>query len=275
MRNIIWLWVPKLFILASLQNFKVNTYFHAPQCQKYKLPSCNCVHGNCSPTYFDNISCSSKCFLIEKVDEFKYLGLTIDSRMNFLNHTNNLRQYLRCTLRHFYYLRSIVSTDLLKTIYYGIFQSKLQYGIACWGGAYLNKIQPLLVLQKYVLRKICRKASRQPSFPLFCDLKILPVRHLYCFKVLKTFFMKSGNRNFRLISSHGLRGNSLNMYTVPFFRTTAFRNFYSIFSFRLFNKLPHSIRAISSLGLFIKHLKIWLFGFNYSNFESFISGTLV
>lgn len=195
--------------------------------------------------------------------------------MNFLEHTDSLRKYFRYTLRNFYYLSRILSSDLLKTVYYGIFHSKLQYGIVCWGGAYLNKIQPLLTMQKYVLRKICRKPSRHPSFPLFCDLKILPVRHLYCFKVLKTFFMKSGNRNFRVISNYNLRGNSSNICTVPVFRTTAFRNFYSISSTRLFNKLPQAIRTLSTSGLFIKYLKKWLFSFNFPNLENFISDSLI
>lgn len=261
--------------LSSILDLKANVYFHAPECQRFKLACCNCRSGLSSPTFNDNMNCSDKCFLIENVSEFKYLGLTIDSRMSFSNHVETLKNYFRCTLRHFFYLRKICSTTLLKIIYYGIFHSKLQYGIACWGGAYKNKIQPLLIIQKYILRKLCRKPRRHPTYHLFCDLKILPVRHLYCFKVLKTFFMKSGNRNFRLISNYNLRGNFSYSVSVPPYHTTAYRNFYYISSLRLFNKLPQSFRSISLPGMFLKLVKNWLFNFNFVSMESVLSDYLV
>lgn len=157
--------------------FEANVFFHASDCQRFKLSYCTCNTDFSSSTFNCDVICSDKCFQVENVSEFKYLGLVIDSRMSFFNHTENLRLYFRSTLRNFYYLRNVCSTELLTKIYYGIFHSRLQYGIACWGGTYFNRIQPLLILQKHVLKRICWKSRRYPSFPLFRDLKILPVRH--------------------------------------------------------------------------------------------------
>lgn len=263
------------YSLSSSSTLDANVYFHAPECRRYKLLTCHCSSGFSSPSFLSDLTCSDKCFPIEIVNEFKYLGLTLDARMSFTNHAESLKKYFRCTLRHFYYLRNVCSTELLKTIYYGIFHSRLQYGIACWGGVYRNKIHPLLILQKYVVRKICRKSGRHPSFPLFCALKILPVRHLYCFKVLKIFFMMSGNLNFRLISSYNLRGNLSNLFPVPLFRTTAYRNFFAIMSYRLFNILPQSIRTITSSGMFLKSVKMWLLSSDFDALESRIFDVLV
>lgn len=33
----------------------------------------------------------------------------------------------------------------------------------------------------------------ESSFPLFSELKVLPQQHLFVFKVLRTFLIKSGN----------------------------------------------------------------------------------
>lgn len=262
------------FSLSSSSLLDANVCFHAPECLRFKLCNCHYSSGYSSPSFLCDLSCSDNCFVVEKVNEFKYLGLTLDSRMSFANHAESLKKYLRCTLRHFYYLRNVCSTKLLKRIYYGIFHSKLQYGIACWGGSYQNKIQPILTLQKYVIRKMCRKSGRHSSFPLFCSLKILPVRHLYCFKVLKIFFMRSGNLNFCLFSRYNLRGNLSNLVYVPFFRTTAYRNFFSIMSYRLYNILPQSIRTITIPGTFLKNVKTWLFSLDYIALESYISDVL-
>lgn len=261
------------FNLSSVNVFETDVMYHANDCQRFMINRCKSCTNEFS--FYNNVSCSANCFVVEKVDSFKYLGLHIDSRMNFSCHTEYLRKYFNWTLRNFFYLSNVCSLKLLTTIYYGIFHSKLQYAISCWGGAYQNKIQPLLILQKAVIRKICRKHRRHPSFELFATLKILPVRHLYCFKVLKTFFRRSGNLNFRLISNYNLRGNFLNVVTVPDFRTTAFRNFCSVFSFRLFNKLPQSIRSITISGIFLKRIKQWLFNFDYLNIESLFTDILV
>lgn len=261
------------FSLSSASLVNANVCFHAPECRKFKLLSCHCSAYSL-PYFVCDMMCSENCFVVEEVNEFKYLGLTLDSRMSFANHTESLKKYLRLTLRHFYYLRNVCSTELLKRIYYGIFHSKLQYGIACWGGIYKNKIHPIVTLQKYVVRIICRKPCRHSSFPLFCTQKILPLRHLYCFKVLKIFFMKSGNLNFRLISRYSLRGNLSNLVYVPLFRTTAYRNFFSIMCYRLFNILPQSVRSIVIPGTFLRNVKTWLFSLDYNALESYISDVL-
>lgn len=191
--------------------------------------------------------------------------------MTFANHIDSLRRYLRSTLRTFFYLRSVCSTNLLTRIYYGIFHSKLQYAITCWGGVYYNKIEPLLILQKYTIRKICNRHRLHHSFPLFSNLKILPLHHLYCYKVLKTFFMRSGNLNSRILDTYNLRGNLRNLANVPLFRTTAFRNFYTITSCRLFNKLPQFLRSLTPSSKFLKNLKVWLFETGYLTLESFMN----
>ena len=258
------------FSLSSQIFFEPEIYFYEPECNKFKLLSCNCTSNSSSLTYFDHLICSDKCFLIEKVDVFQYLGLLIDSKMTFSNQTYNLKKYFRSTLRHFFFLQKVCSSDLLIKIYYGIFHSKLQYGIACWGGTHFNKVKPILTLQKYVIRIISKKRRLQHSFPLFMRLKILPIRHLYCFKVLKTFFMRSGNLNFRVLDIHNLRSNLQYLVTVPNFRTTIFRNFYTVLSSRLFNKLPIMLRSLILPNLFKKHLKSWLFDFDFGELEGIL-----
>ena len=191
--------------------------------------------------------------------------------MSFLYHTDSLKKYFRSTVRNFYYLQKICSKKLLSITYNGIFQSKLQYGVTCWGGTHFNKIEPLLILQKRILRIMCNKNRLHPSFPLFKYLNILPVRHLYCFKVLKVFFCRSGNRNFRFFDSHNLRVNSMNMISIPRYRTTALRNFYSVASCRIFNKLPLTLRTSNFSKNNEKVLKAWLFDFQPNNLECLLN----
>ena len=82
----------------------------------------------------------------------KYLGVTFDNKLTGLHHIQSLKKYFNSTVRQFYHLSKYCSMNLLIKIYYGIFHSKLQYGITCWGGAYFTIIQPLIVAQKHVIR---------------------------------------------------------------------------------------------------------------------------
>ena len=248
--------------LSSSEAPNVDISYHDPTCKKFN------ICANMSTPFSNDIECSSNCFKIEKVEHFKYLGVILDNKFNWLLHTNTLKIYLRSTLRKFYQLQKICSQKLLKIFYYAIFHSKLMYGITCWGGSYANKLQPLIVLQKNVIRKLCNVHRTYPSHNLFKLLQILPVRHLYFFKTLKTFFI-----NFQQsinVPPAQLRQRRFLNVQVPIFRTTVYRNSYPILSCRLFNSLPSNIQSINTKNLFLSKVKSWLLNFNSVQVESLL-----
>jgi len=166
---------------------QIDVHYHDPDCQRYKLTS------NSPRVYDVNSCCNSKCFKIEVVDNFKYLGITVDNNLNWREHINNLKTYFRCVIRKFYQLKRMCSPHTLKTFYFGLFNSKLNYGISCWGSTHFSKIKPLLLLQKCAVRMIVNADNRSPSFNIFKNLRILPIRHLFYFRILKTYFSKRSN----------------------------------------------------------------------------------
>ncbi len=116
----------------DIENLDVVYHSHSNSCNN------QCLYG--------------KCFKIEWVKETKYLGLTIDNSLNWKSHVKNVIKYMCFVLQKFYLLRQLCPFRILKIIYYALVQSKLQYGIACWGGAYETTLKPLLVLQKHIIR---------------------------------------------------------------------------------------------------------------------------
>lgn len=66
------------FNLSPNKNIDVDLFFHATECQKFKPLYCNCNSMDTSSSYIDSIRCNDKCFKIDIVNEFKYLGLIID-----------------------------------------------------------------------------------------------------------------------------------------------------------------------------------------------------
>ena len=171
-----------MFYNRNEQNCDPEFFYHDPCCQRFKISS----NGNFK--YYCDIACNANCFMIEIVRQFKYLGVIVDSKLNWQEQTLSLKSYLRSVSRKFFNLSKICTPAVLKMFYFGLFQSKLSYGLSCWGGSYQNKIKPILSIQKSVIRRLCNVHRLAHSFELFKLHKILPVRHLYYFKVLKLFF---------------------------------------------------------------------------------------
>jgi hypothetical protein len=245
----------------------VELTFHAPDCKKIIL----CRDRNNASTSQDSRSCSQNCFVIEIVETFKYLGVIIDYRLRWAEHCEYLKKYFRCTLRILYNLKKHCPNNVLKYVYYGLFDSKLQYGITVWGGAYYNnKINNLLICQKSAIRLITNQPRRSHTMGLFRNLNILPVRHLFYFKVLKVFFHKSGNYILRANDKYNLRGNNQAHVIIPYFRTAAYENSYAVVACRLFNKLPEHIKRIVSFNGFKREIKCWLFMFNHDDIKFFL-----
>ena len=69
-------------------------------------------------------------------------------------------------------LRMYLMQDAMKTMYHSLFHSKMQYGIASWGGCSVTNQLPIFRLQKRALRLVFSQQNRTPSHPLFIKTKI-------------------------------------------------------------------------------------------------------
>lgn len=231
-----------------------NLYYHCASCSN-----------------LDSYVCAPGCFKIDTVESFKYLGVTIDVKLNWSEHTLNLKKYFYTVIRQFYHLRNFCSPNLLTMIYYGLFNSKLQYGMVNWGGTHDNLTLPLLTQQKCVVRIILKKNTRVPSFDLFKSLSILPVKHLFYYKVLKEYFRRIHYyRQYRISESYNLRINYRRLALVPPHHVQHFLSSFVVIAPRLFNLLPVDIINVCyGFGL-LKKIKSWLFEFNHFEIKNLI-----
>ena len=93
---------------------------------------------------------------VEIVNAIKYLGITIDDKLNW--HTNTQTIYKKVNQR-MYFLRKLrslnISNNILKLFYTATIQSVISFGIVCWGGNMCeqDKIKINSLIRK--ARKIC------------------------------------------------------------------------------------------------------------------------
>jgi hypothetical protein len=210
--------------------------FHDIECNN--LDNCNCNH-------------------IEEVEHLKYLGITLDAQLNWNQHIQNLKKHLVIACRKFYYLRKLCTDRILNMLYCALVESRLQYGITMWGGAYLNSVNPLIIGQKFIIRVMSKKPARYHSLILFRDREILPLRYLYFYKVLEVFYRQSGQNPNDINYSHPtLRSRGTIVPPRP--RKEKFRRFFLYVAPHVFNTLPIEIKNSINYKSFKSLVKRWL-----------------
>jgi Reverse transcriptase (RNA-dependent DNA polymerase) len=162
---------------------KLSDWFHAHAMKlsiKTKLMFFNCEPASVHSTiiYHDkdcNMACNDICLTIDKVSSFKYLGVTLDSKLSFKEHVNRLKKGLLLGIRALYWLRKFCPVNILRLIFFSCIQSRLDYAICCWGGIFSSNLLPLIKLQKWAIRIVFSKNKFEHSLPLFRKAKVLPL----------------------------------------------------------------------------------------------------
>ncbi len=75
--------------------------------------------------------------LIKRVEEARFLGVTIDSKLSWVPHIENLQKKLKCQIGSLNRIKDNVPAHLHNELYHTLFESHLRYGITVWGhGSY-------------------------------------------------------------------------------------------------------------------------------------------
>ena len=150
-----------------------------------------------------------------KVEETKFLGVTIDSNLTFDAHRNKLLKRLATNSGILCRIKDNIPEQLHKNLYHTLFESHLTYGISVWGGVSNNKLDRIFKMQKRCVRilfgnkeaylnkfKTCARTrpfdeqtlgqeffKREHTKPLFIKHNLFTVHNLYfyhcCNEVLK------------------------------------------------------------------------------------------
>ena len=96
-------------------------------------------------------------------------------------HTNSLKEKLNSYCFLVRTLKSTVTIDVLKLVYFSIVQSALSYGLIYWGLS--SEIESVFSLQKKIIRIMAGFSFRQHCKPAFIKLQLLTLPCLYIFHV--------------------------------------------------------------------------------------------
>ena len=108
----------------------------------------------------------------------KYLGVLLDKHLLFKDHINTLKQKLNRANSILAKLRHHLPSDILKTVYYSLFDAHLRYACPVWGQSNSDILVLVQRAQNKALRIINFKEERHPSELLFTETKILNLTNI-------------------------------------------------------------------------------------------------
>ena len=184
--------------------------------------------------------------------EIKFLGLNITENLAWQAHIDTVGASLSQIYYMIKYLRNATSTQMLWSIYFAYFQSKLRYGIIFWGRE--GKTVQIFRLQKKVIRLIAGAKKCESCKPLFRELQILTLASMYILEVL-CFTKKYQGYIWQNmdIHNHNTR-RKLDLHT-HHCNTALYQRSVTNMGIKLFNKLPTQIKQLPSYKIFKREVK--------------------
>ena len=124
---------------------------------------------------------------INQVESTKFLGVYIDSKLNWQQHIKCVKNKISKGAGIIYKVKPLLNESTLLTLYYSFVYPYLYYGIIAWGTTYESYLKSVKVAQKRVIRVIASAGRNDHTEPLFKKYKLLNVYKLYVYNC--AFFM--------------------------------------------------------------------------------------
>ena len=131
---------------------------------------------------------------INRVPYIKFLGVTLDEDLSFNQHINEICNKLRNLFHIFYNIRSFLSKENIRTLYFALIYSRIKYGIAVYGQAKASNMKRIQTLQNKLLKVLAGKKYRYSTDKLHDEFYILKVNDITNQEVLTFVFNFFSNR---------------------------------------------------------------------------------
>jgi hypothetical protein len=127
------------------------------------------------PMYFNNSE-------INFVNTYKYLGVDLDSRMNFIMYLDNLKKKLSKIAGLFKKMKNVVPDMLKKQLFDAFFNSHIIYGLNIWGVTFNYLIESIQVIQNKAIKNLFGYNPLENTHTIHKETRILPIIYTHLLK---------------------------------------------------------------------------------------------
>ena len=126
--------------------------------------------------------------LIQQADNLRYLGVYLHNKVSWKSHIEILSTKLTKICRIIYKLRHYIPLSTLKSVYFSLFHSQLQYSLLNWGRATKIHLHKLEILQNKIIRACYFRPRFQHSISLYSKLGVLKLDDMIKMELAKFIF---------------------------------------------------------------------------------------
>lgn len=203
---------------------------------------------------------------LELVTSTVFLGITLDSKLQWGPHIDKLSNRLSSAAFACSKIRQLTDLKTARLVYFSYFHSIMSYGILLWGSA--ADINTIFVLQKRAVRAIYKMNIRDSLRNKFKEVNILTVHSQYIYENI--MYVHKDIVNFRRnCDIHNFNTRNKNKLAVPTTRLHKINNSFKGNCVRFYNKLPSTLTDLS-MNKFKKHIKQKLISKAYYNIKEYM-----
>ena len=201
---------------------------------------------------------------LEKVKEYKYLGVIIDENLKFDKHITKIKSKLSQLCGVSFKLGRFLSLDAARTFYFSMVQSVISYNIVFWGASSKTLLDALQRKQNIIVRNLFKHHFMESlcTSEVFKAVNVLKISDFHQYSVGLTLFKAMHLNKFPLINdaiishqwNHSYNTRRVNPFRLPKTRVDPDRNCFLFQALSLYNKLPKELREIVILNSFKRKL---------------------
>ena len=196
-------------------------------------------------------------------DKAKYLGVFIDSQLNFHSHIKSVENKIARSVGILSKLKHFFPSNSLLKLYYAFIHSHLLYGLSIWGCTHKSYLSKLQTLQNKAVKIICGGKYMDHATPFYSKLKILKIPELCEHEVAKLVFYHYHQRLPPLLSNLYIKTNLVfqkctrssstannPILYISLYKTTRLQKSIRYQGVKIWNKIPPSIKTKQSFKSF-------------------------
>jgi hypothetical protein len=222
-----------------------------------RLHNVTCLHMQIDSYTIARRYIECDCPTLEIVDEYVYLGITIDSKLLFRTHVLKVIRKLRVVLLYMYRLQALhFPMKIIKQVYYSLADSHLNYCITSWGSMAVTNLNALEYLQNKMIR-VLHPVPTVSTKEKFKALNILPIKTMYEYRLLLKHYFKPDYR-ILVLRNVNTRLAQTELYMEKIICTRYGERCRAYRVPHLLNSLPIALRHINSYGTLKRELRSYL-----------------
>jgi hypothetical protein len=228
-------------VIVNEVSNKVNKWFHS-----------NSLKLNYDKTYFlqfqtkankeNNTQISNGNKTIATAKNIKFLGLTINTTLNWKHHIIELIPRLNKACYAVRSFKPFMSLKVLRSTYFSYAHSIMSYGLIFWGNS--TDSDDIFKIQKRIIRIIMNSNKNTSCRELFKKLYILPLQSQYIYSIL-LFITKNKDQFSPNSHVHTINTRHSNNLYVPVANLTLYQKGVYYSGIKIFNHLPTTIKNLS------------------------------